>query len=463
MMKKILLMILSCCVYGLALQAAVPAWFYRNSDARFLVGNGSAQIRNKTDLVKAISQAKEDALQAISAQIYTEVRSLINSRESSDGNQSEEFYAKEVQINSCIRLCGYDEVVNDQDRNFYYVQIQIPRQKMQEHYQQLVQDEISGLTSLNQSAQAEKNARKAQKLYQQVRGKREDLNRDIMILGFLQVGQDFSEQLKNLPSIGEIDAEIQRLSTNRTQSYEDLATDIIDQIDPALKGRKTFAMGYYEWGNSGFVSQFSSSFSAFLRASLEKQLGWSSPPPDKTPELSIFGEMAQEGDQVCIFTRLLPRDSVPKTLISYLNAATLEQLGRNYVFPKKLDMISAQDKLIKDNAQSSNKLKVDVRTGEFGKNLAVYKYGDPVSIQVRANKACWMHVYYLEADSTKTVLYENYYLADDMVNQWVTVTDELETCEPAGIEQVWVQADTGKLPDLYTYIQKINNGGTKKI
>jgi len=462
MMKNsfLILFLLVCCM---ALQAAVPNWFYRNSDEEFIVGNGSAPIKHKDDLVKAIAQAREDALQAISAQIYTEVRSLIDSRESSDGNSSGEFYAKEVQISSCLRLCGYEEVTSAQDHNNFYVQLQIPRIRMQEHYRNVVQQEIADLGSLNLAAKAEKNARKAEKLYQQVRGKREDLNRDIMILGFLQVSQDYSEQLQSLPSIGEIDAEIQRLSLNRVQSLEDIATEIIEQIEPRLKGKKTFSMGFYEWGNSGFSSQFGSSFSAVLSASLEKQLGWTNPAPDKTPDLSIFGEMVDEGKQVVLFTRLLPKEAAPQTLINYLSQATIETLGRDYVFPKKLDQNLAQDRLIRQNASSGNKLKIDVRTGEFGKNLAVYKYGDPVSILVRSNKSCWLHLLYLEASGAKTVLYENYYIADDMVNQWVVVAENQQACEPAGIEQIWVQADTEKLPELNTRIEKYADGTHKTI
>ncbi len=77
-----------------ALFSVAPEWFTRNSDQRYLVGNGSAPIKHKDDLVTAITLANEDALQAISTQIYTEVRSLIDSREQSDGKVSEQFYAK---------------------------------------------------------------------------------------------------------------------------------------------------------------------------------------------------------------------------------------------------------------------------------------------------------------------------------------------------------------------------------
>lgn len=447
----------------MALQASVPNWFYRNSDDQFIVGNGSAPIKHKDDLVKAIALAKDDALQAISAQIYSEVRSLIDSRESSDGQSDSQFYAKEVQISSCIKLCGYEEVTNSVDRSYYYVQIQIPRKRMQEHYLTLVQDEISEAQSLSAAAKAESNARKAQRLFQQVRAKREDLNRDIMILGFLQLNSDYSDLLKDIPTIGEIDSEISRLSSNRVQSYDDLATDIIEQIDAKLKGKKTFVMGCYEWGNSGLASDFGVAFSSFLRASLEKQLGWSSPAQTAVHEISVFGEMIEEGKQICLFTRFMTKDMPVKTVISYLNPASIEKFGRQSIVPDKLKEFTEQDKVLKANAMQSSGLKIDVRTGEFGKNLAVYRFGDPVSILVRANKACWLHLLYFEADGTKTVIYENYYIASDMVNQWVLVTDDQVACEPAGIEQIWVQADTEKLPELNTRIERYDDKSYKKI
>ncbi len=462
-MRKTILVCLFGLLCCLALQAAIPKWFYRSSDAQYIVGNGSAAVKHKSDLPKAISLAKEDALQQISTQIYSEVQSYIQSSEQVDNLENSQFYAKEVQISSCLKLCGYEEVISGSDPAYYYVQLQISRVKMQDHYKRLVQSEIDDIISLNLAAKAESNARKAHKLYQQIRAKREDLNRDIMILGFLQVSQDYRDQLKNLPSLGEIEAEIQRLSTHKLQSFEDLASEVIEQINPRYKGPISFGMGYYEWGNSGFASKFSSDFSAFLKASLEKQLGWIQPAAGTIPELSVFGEMISEGKQICLFTRLLSNNHPPQTLITYINSATVQDWGMAYLAPPNLDKNLAQDKLIKENAQRSNELKIDVRTGEFGKNLAVYKYGDPVSIQVRANKPCWIHLLYLEANGTKTVLYENYRIESDMLNQWVTVTDEQVACEPAGIEQVWVQADTEKLPELSTKIEYLDDRTHKKI
>jgi len=462
-MKKIITVCLFGLVCNVALLAEIPKWFYRHSDATHIVGNGSAPVKHKSDLVKAIGLAREDALQQISAQIYSEVRSLIQSGENVENQESSQFYAKEVQITSCLKLCGYEEVISDSDPTNFYVQLQISRAKMQQHYLQIVQQEIDDILSLNNAAKTESNARKAQKLYQQIRGKREDLNRDITILGFLQVTQTYHHQLEKLPSLTEIEAEIQRLSSNRLQSFEDLASEIIEQLDPHLKGAKSFSIGYYEWGNSGFASQFSSDFSAFLKASLEKQLGWTNPPVGTLPELSIFGEMVSEGKQICLFTRLLSKDNPPQTLISYINAATVQEWGMNYLSPANLDKNLAQDKLIKADARSGNELKIDVRTGEFGKNMAVYRFGDRVSIQVRANKACWVHLLYLEATGTKLVIFENYYIAPDMVNQWVLVADNQEASEPAGIEQIWVQADTEKLPELNTRTERYDDKLSKTI
>ena len=204
-MKKIITVCLFGLVCNVALLAEIPKWFYRHSDATHIVGNGSAPVKHKSDLVKAIGLAREDALQQISAQIYSEVRSLIQSGENVENQESSQFYAKEVQITSCLKLCGYEEVISDSDPTNFYVQLQISRAKMQQHYLQIVQQEIDDILSLNNAAKTESNARKAQKLYQQIRGKREDLNRDITILGFLQVTQTYHDQLEKLPSLTEIE------------------------------------------------------------------------------------------------------------------------------------------------------------------------------------------------------------------------------------------------------------------
>jgi hypothetical protein len=427
--------------------AAVPDWYNRQSDAQFIIGSGVAGFKTKTALPSAIEAAKEDALQQVCGQIFSDVRSSIKSSEKA-GEVNTQFYAKEVQITSNIKLCGYDVINSASDRDHYYIQLRISRAKMADYYKRIVQDEIDRILSTRQLADAEKTNRKAKVLYQQVRALREDLDRDMMILGFLQVQTEYADKLKNVPSIGEIEIAIQKLSTNKAQDYEELALDIIEQLDVRKYADKTYLSGYYEWGNTGFVSEFSSKFSAFLKASFEQHLGWRPPLPGVVPEISMFGEMIDEGKQICLITRIVGINMPPKTVVTYLKPATIASFGRSYLTPKDLDIKQLQDKRLRLDAVSSTNLKVDIRSGEFGKLPAVYHYNERATVEVRANKACWLHLMYLEADGTKCLLFENFPITADMINQWVVIPQDFTVCEPSGIEQLWVQADLQKLPRI---------------
>lgn len=430
-----------------SLGATVPSWFSLQSSEAYLLGNGLAVCKNKKQLAEAMETAKNEALQAISAQIYSEVHSSISSSETA-GETYSQHYAKEVQISSSIRLCGYEVVNSVSGREHYYVQIRISRPQLVDYYGRIVQEGIERIVSLSALATGENNARKAKAMYLQIRALREDLNRDLMILGFLQVKPDYAEKLKSVPSLGEIETAIQKLSGNRVQDYEALALDISDQFDAKKMKGKSYQLSYYEWANTGFVSEFSSQFTAYLRASLENRFGWHAPIAGYAPEISLYGEMIEEGKQICLITRIIHAQEAPQTLITYINPATIAEFGRDFLLPKDLDTKLAQDMQLRQDARRSTNLQLDLRSGEYGKTPAVYRYDEKATVEVRANKACWLHLFYLEADGSKCVLVENFPVSADMVNQWILIPQDFYACPPSGIEQVWVQADLNELPAI---------------
>lgn len=427
--------------------SAVPKWFTNVSDDICIVGNGSAKIVNK-DIEAAKNSAREDALHDISMQISTEVRSKIASMEEETDSYSS-FYSKEVQISSSVDLCGAETVYQDSDKDIYYIQLKVSKNKLSEYYQGKVENTIQDISKLNKLAQTSEATqhRMAIKLYKQASALWQDLKRDSMILGFLQSSAHSLQLLKEIPRTAELEAKILELQGNPTMSYEDMAEDIIDQLPPNLKQPFTVTFAFYQWSDTGFSSEFSSEFSSFLRAYLASRFQWRQPSIGEMPEISVSGEIMPAGEQICILTRIVT-DSQTDSYLTYLSPATIAKIGMEKIEPKDLDQKLADQKQLLAQAKQHGNLKVEIKSGEFGFDPAVYKIGDTASIYVRANIPCYISLVYIEADGAKNVLCQNYFIPEDKTNVWEKIPLDFTVYEPIGIEQLWVQANVIKLPEI---------------
>jgi len=133
----------------------------------------------------------------------------------------------------------------------------------------------------------------------------------------------------------------------------------------------------------------------------------------------------------------------------FVNDITCESIGWDKIKPKDLDK-ALQDKLaLYKSIQSDNALKVDLMTEKMSDGPVVYYFDDEPQLLVKTNKACYVRLIYIFSDGLKTLLVDNYYISTDKTNQWVKLPFDFIVCEPAGIEQMLLQASTEKMPDLY--------------
>lgn len=138
------------------------------------------------------------------------------------------------------------------------------------------------------------------------------------------------------------------------------------------------------------------------------------------------------------------------TLITYMSPATIAKFGMQNIIPTDLEnKLKEQQQLLAQAKQTGN-LRVEVKSGEFGTEPAVYKLGEKPSLYVRANLECYLTLLYLEADGTKCVLMQNFFIPEDKANTWVKIPVAFEAVPPIGIEQVWVQANIKELPEIPT-------------
>jgi len=449
--------------------SATPSWYLNNvSTAETLIGNGCGKIEAH-DEETAIQKAEEDALNQLARQIFCEVetQTTLLEQESGAGKKvlSGQYYRKEIQVRSSLSLCNYTVSRKERENQNYFVQVSVSRYFLTEYYKDLVKKELEKINGLATLAQMflDKHDKQAVSQYQKLRSELDELDRSICILqavtGFRT---DLSAQLKDLPKQTVIDSLILQLSGNYKQDYPELAEDIIRQITLDLKPNDRFMVYPYEWGATGFASEFGASLAQFLAGELARNKKLSQARKETTPDITVLGQIVESGKSVYLITRILT-SSQEQTIRTTLYPASCEYYGWDKIKPVDLEDKLADQQVLKQRVTASGKLKAEISSLEFGRNPAVYYYRDEPTLLVRANQACYLSVLYIESDGTKTVLIQNYRIGADQANEWIKLPVELCACAPAGVEQLLLQADVVKLPVILTYKKDCGDGMFKDI
>ncbi|MDP3115267.1 MAG: hypothetical protein Q8M98_10920 [Candidatus Cloacimonadaceae bacterium] len=445
-MKSYLLFCVFLAVTGLS---AAPAWFTKVSlDPNFFIGNGSAMIIGK-DEPAARDQALRDAITDIAHQVFTDVRSFTQNIEREDEKLSQTFI-KDVQIQTGISICNFKPLKSEREGRHWYTQISINREELLRHYMTLVQNKIEDAIVINDGIGKlieQKHSKDALMMSKRLRGLLDELHRDAIILGSLHnlPPDKIIPQLSKVPHRGEVDYTIIKLSGNPVQEYKDLADDVISMMDKDLQKALSYSQTHFEWMDTGFASDFSVNFGSYLAAQLENRFAWKKAQKNEIPAVNISGSLLREADCLILlvkFSSAGKRQSIPL----YISSATIARFGEENIKPKDLEIRLRERRELSEESVLSKNLQVSVKSLEYGRNSAVFRYEDKANILVRANRACYVTLVYIEANGERNLLTQNYFIASDMANQWIFIKDEFEICEPSGIEQLWLQADVLKLP-----------------
>ncbi len=461
-MKKFIVIYLIFVLFSVL--SATPEWFIGSSESKDqLIGNGCAKIIGK-DVNTARQQAIEDALSDISRRLLLDISSQTFSieEETTQGKkpQNTQTYVKDIQIKSSISMTNYAIIRQETKRDMQYVQVGIDRDVLTKMYRHNVENQIK--TSGEKYRQAQKHFDSSpnqalsilKELHQIIR----DLEKNILILGALT---QFNLPRYEYPSLCEVESNILELNTNQRQDMTEIARDIIKQIPVTIAANTPLIIYPYEWQNTGFSSEFGETLSVILKAELTKKFQINTNPKSLSQN-AIFGQVIPCGNCVYLQTNLII-DKQEHLIFTYLNKATCEYIGMGKIKPTDLERRLAERDIFLSQATQDSRLKAELATGEFGRNPAVYHLNDKPSILVRVNQACYITLFYIEADGTKNILLQNHFLNSEQANQWIRMPLDLIVCEPFGVEQLFIQADVVKLPLIQTKRVNLDRGAFKDI
>lgn len=461
-MKRLLVLIP---ILWVMLLGADPAWYSDQPPSpNVLYGRGAAQSKNR---IEAQEAAMQEAFSDISRHILSEVRASVHTSEY-EGNTYSSSFHKQVQVESCVELCGHKVEHQDYIKNTYYVLISVSRERLINHYMNMVTsvtDEAIATYDKCEKLLSDGNHQAALTGLQQLRGRLEDLAVYTRVFSALYSGSLYQAipKLNNTPQMGVVDSQIAQIKGNPRQGYKELADDIISQFDAQLQQPLSFQVSCIEWVNTGFASSFSEGFSEHLAGELERRFKWSRIRGSgfEKPDIVLGGQIIPEIERMSLFIRSVGKYN--GTYSTQLSPNTIDYFGIDFIKPEGLEQALAAQKILIDEAVQSGQLQVWVRFPEFENTTAVYKIGDKVKILLKTNKPCYLTAINVEVGGDWNVLAENVRIIDENVGKWVSLTtDTFNVVEPTGVEQILVQASLNPLPEYQTRTVRVH-GGVKQI
>lgn len=198
----------------------------------------------------------------------------------------------------------------------------------------------------------------------------------------------------------------------------------------------------FTFQDTRMTSEFSKQLSQLLTLSLVGMGGFKVLSENsKEPHYILGGTYWKQNDELKLISLL--RDNAGKIIASaeaYVPLSILEKNGVAYL-PENFQKAYERMRVFKSNEIVKGDLNIEVWTNKGDEGL-VFTEGEKLKFYIRANKECYIRFIYHMADNQSVLLFDNYYVAANMVNKVIELPDEFECAEPFGNEVLQVNAQT---------------------
>ena len=170
----------------------------------------------------------------------------------------------------------------------------------------------------------------------------------------------------------------------------------------------------------------------------------------KDSNFSILGTFWEE-DSILKIIVLLKNTEERTMVASAESKIPLEWLERNKIpyKPENFDQAYSNLQAFDQKEFVGQGLIINVWTNQGNENL-IFSGGDTLRLFIRANKECYVRFIYHQADDTKVLLLDNYYIDSEKVNKVYELPYMFQCTEPYGAEILQVNAQTKPFSPLST-------------
>lgn len=437
-------------IITIILSQSVPDWIINYGKASkypetsYITGFGMAIANNQQN---ALQQAQDIAKSNLIQKILVNIQSRSQTQNYEDDNNTFSTFQSFTETSSNIDIEGLN-FENYQNNNYFYSLAYIEKNKLISTYKNklsninnIILDNISKAKTLILTDKSQA----LQLIYNQYKYIPE-LEKYYNILMALDHQPQF--QIVSNNYLNSILYSFTNLPLN---SFSDITTQIIFQINSQANFPYNLMISSIYYQNT----QMSSKFSSLLVDELK----------NKFPQLSkwiIVNENSQNinyiftgnywiiNDTITLNTQIINTKnssilaaSSIKIPIKLLNKFNIEYKPKNF----SQAYIDAQE--FAKNEIIDGGIMLDAWTSK-GKNGLVLKNNETLEVFIRVNIPSYIRFIYHQADGTRVLLLDNYYIDQSKVNFAYKIPQEFIVSEPFGVEFLQILASTDKFPDVKT-------------
>jgi len=206
-------------------------------------------------------------------------------------------------------------------------------------------------------------------------------------------------------------------------------------------------------------SQMGSEFSARIGVQLQQKLveqkfnviAARSVNPSSTVKNSVIhGTYWQENENLKILAVMRDPES-DRILASAGASLPVSWLKMNNIafLPANYDEALNQLKTFRKDEIINGGLMIELMTNHGSDNV-LYEEGDTLIMYLKANRECYVRVIYYQADGSKVLLQNDYFVSADLVNKFIELPQKNTASPPFGVETLQLCAQTEKFTPLNT-------------
>jgi hypothetical protein len=483
---------LSCLVVMLAGRACgqdLPAWWLEDPPETraqdLLVGRGEAGIAGAGGEAQAWQYAREkaaaDAAMRLAADVQRE--DVIEEAEFCTGASSrvESKYQQRHLVRASLRsVPEIRELARARSGDMVYVLVGISREELAGVYRRrIAQASRTVSDSVAAARRTEKElAATAMKQYAAALAAYEDLHESLNVYAMLRTPQSAAGEtnlVEGLPPRAEIETALEALAAllpkwTRERLFDELLAPLAIQ---AKDGDAATGMRYYvhplTFGDGEFASPFGANLADALAPVVATRFGWVPVAAPQDAAQVFTGRVRESGGGVQVTLRRQASDGGTAAVsCALLTTNDCVALGWGAARPSNWDAALRDEAALLATLKSDPMLRIEMRTDRPAGGPAVFRYGDKPRLWLRSNMPVRARVLHVFSDGVKALITDKYPdgfpIPGDMVNQWVPLPVKLVIGEPAGVEQILLQAVSGgELPPLATERVETGSGRYRVI
>ncbi|NQS98772.1 MAG: hypothetical protein HQ591_09980 [candidate division Zixibacteria bacterium] len=270
------------------------------------------------------------------------------------------------------------------------------------------------------------------------------------------------------PSItcAEVHKRLSEVINQPVASTSDAALILAHQLESQVPDGAKILPGAFYYENSEFTSTLGERLKMQLMRKFDRD--WRSIPmlrsgftPGSRDHIREVTELS--GADWIMEGRMLPTKKSVDVMVSIIGIRSGQQTAIGFVeIPNSVivdeglevepkDYIKIKDDLkkIADNDIRDANAIIEIWT-DRGSDGIVFHQGDTIRLRVRSSQAGYVNILNLMSNGVRTVLYQNFYIGQDMVNKGIPLPEEFGCYTPFGCETIIASFATQAFPLLHT-------------